>query len=229
LIASTVGRGLHERISAQSSTIELRPSTSQSGATFIYPENAYDNSGSTASVGGVSRICYTDCTNPGSQSATWIGIPDGYHPIRLEVHWKAVSYVGLYGADTAAIEAKLEYSLDGGSSWSHTFGSEDTDVVWYGDSPTCSSSGVTCDDHVSTVALDDYQHTGQIQVRATLTAQLPHCDNCWIRISNITSQMKVNDIRVIADNCEIPIGESTDSLAGIPSLQIEQPIASTKR
>ena len=106
----------------------------------------------------------------------------------------------------------MEYSLDNGGSWSTAFDSENADYVWNFASPACSSNGVTCSTHVSTLSLTDLQHTDQIQVRATLRVQLPHCDNCTLRVSNNAGTIWVNDIRVIADPCDIPTAESTASV-----------------
>jgi hypothetical protein len=44
-----------------------------------------------------------------------------------------------------------------------------------------------------------------------LTVQLPHCDNCDLRVSNNSGSVSVSDIRVVVDNCEIPVSESTAS------------------
>jgi hypothetical protein len=101
--------------------------------------------------------------------------------------------------------------LNGGASWSTSFDNETTDYVWTGASPACATGSITCTDHVSTKSLDAYQHTDQIQVRATLTVQLPHCDNCTLRVSNNAGQIWVYDIRVTVDDCRIPVSESSTS------------------
>jgi hypothetical protein len=195
--------------SAQGSTINIRPSASASGATIGNPQNAYDTNDSTTAGSAVAHVCYSECTTTTTKTATWLGVPAGYHPIRLEVHWQGAAAVALYGGDTSRVEVKLEYSLNGGTSWSSTFGSESADYIWTGASPACASNSITCTTHVSTQTLTDYQHTDQIQVRATLSVQLPHCDNCTLRVSNNSGQIWIYDIRVVVDDCQIPIAESS--------------------
>lgn len=198
--------------SAQSGTINIRPTTHDPGSTIGNPQNAYDTSDATTAGSTVTHICNSQCNAITTKTATWSGVADGYRPRRLEVHWQGAASIALFGGDTSSIEVKLEYSLNGGASWSTSFDSETTDYVWTGNSPACASSGITCTNHVSTKTLDAYQHTDQIQVRATLTVQLPHCDNCMFRVSNNAGQIWVFDIRVVVDDCRIPIAESTDSV-----------------
>jgi hypothetical protein len=195
-----------QRLAAQSTTIELRPTTYQSGASLGNPQNAYDNSDSTTSGASLGRVCRQTCTTPTSASATWLGIPDGYHPIRLEIHWQLFATTALYGGDTSLVSGKAAYSLDSGGSWSTL-----EEFSWTGQSPSCSNHGITCADHVATLSLSDLQHTSAIQVRASLTVQLTHCDNCYLRVSNNGGSIWVYDVRVVADNCQIPVAESSTS------------------
>jgi len=197
---------------AQGSTLTIRPSTYVAGATIGAPANAIDNNDSTTAGNSVTHVCYTNCMTITNKTATWLGVAAGYHPIRLETHWQGAAAAALYGNDTSRVEVKLEYSLDGGNSWSSGWDSEAADYVWTGASPACSNNGITCTNHVSTLALSDLQATDAIQVRATMTVQLPHCDNCTLRVSNNGGQIWIYDIRVIVDNCEIPIGETTDAV-----------------
>jgi hypothetical protein len=177
---------------AQSQTITIRPTTHDPGSTLGNPQNAYDNNDSTTSGASLSRTCSSNCTNPTSAFATWSGVPDGYNAVRLEVHWQLQAAAALFGNDTALIDGKLEYNL--GAGWTIL-----EEYTWTGNSPSCANDhGITCTDHVATLALSDSQSTGAIQVRATLTVQLPHCDNCTLRVSNDGGTIWVYDVRVIA-------------------------------
>jgi hypothetical protein len=105
-----------KQLEAQSQTLTLRPTGYVTGATFVNPGNAYDNNDATFANAHLITSCRTDCTTLYSKTTTWTGVSGGYHPIRLEVHWYSSAYGYLSGGDATTIEAKLEYSLDGGSS-----------------------------------------------------------------------------------------------------------------
>jgi hypothetical protein len=110
---------------AQSQNMTVRPTSYAPGATLGNPGNAIDNNDSTTSGAALGRQCSTTCTTPTSATATWRGTPDGFRPIRLEIHWQANAITSLYGNDTASIDAKVEYSLDGGgvgANWNITRG-----------------------------------------------------------------------------------------------------------
>lgn len=103
----------------------------------------------------------------------------------------------------AAIRGTLEYNLGGGwQSW--------IQYTYYSASVPCpvpSNGGITCSDHVDSLDLPPTQRTDTIQVRVSESVQLTHCDNCWIRVSNISGTLSVSDIRVKADDCYLPSGE----------------------
>ena len=198
------------RVSAQPTTTTLRPKNSADVSGINSPQNAYDDIGDVSNASGViTRSCRNHCTTAGTLTARWYGVANGYHPIRLEVHWRAFAlWPQLYGSATSLVNAKLEYSLNGGASWDTAWDGETADYTWTFTSPSCSNHGITCGDHVSILALGDYQKTEDIQVRATLTAQLPQCNNCTTDASNNGGGIYVWDIRVIADNCRTPLSES---------------------
>lgn len=78
-------------------------------------------------------MCSQHCTSPTSVSATFKDVPDGYHPIRLEIHWKLSAVVALYGAgDTSLVKGMAEYSLNSGGSWTTL-----EEFSWTGASPAC--------------------------------------------------------------------------------------------
>jgi hypothetical protein len=207
---------------AQSQTITVRPTTYDSGSSLGNPQNAYDSSDWTSSGASIGRVCSSNCTTPISESATWLGVPDGYNAIRLEVHWQMQAAVALFGNDTALIDGKLEYNLGGG--WT-TF----EEYTFTANSPSCAGDhGIACTDHVASLALSSSQSTGAIQVRATLTVQLPHCDNCSLRVSNDSGTIWVYDIRVIAGPPTLTVsptpieraGSATFSVTGAPGATI---------
>jgi hypothetical protein len=172
----------------------VRPTSYAPGATLGNPGNAIDNNDSTTSGAALGRQCSTTCTTPTSATATWRGTPDGFRPIRLEIHWQANAITSLYGNDTASIDAKVEYSLDGGGGWSQL-----EHYTWTQSAGSCAGDhGIVCTDHIAQLSLSNSQSTGAIQVRATLTVQLTHCDNCSSRISNLMGQIWVYDVRIIA-------------------------------
>lgn len=194
------------RVAAQGSLINIRPTTNTT-TTFANPGNAYDTSDSTSAGSTITRVCNQHCTTGNSATVTFLGIPNGYHPIRLEVHWLANANFALFGADTGQVIATIEVSLDQGSSWSvlETY-------TWTANSGSCPGNhSITCTDHVKTLNLSDYQTTGAVEVRATLSAQMTHCDNCTLRVSNAAGSLSVYDVRIVADDCEIPIDETTSA------------------
>jgi hypothetical protein len=128
---------------AQAQTTTIRPSTSTNVVSFTNPAYAYDGSpdditlDTTSSYASLSRRCSSDCMVATAATATWSGFPSGYHPISLKARWKADASVSLFGGDTSFVEAKLEYSLDGGTNWSSAWDGESADYVWTGNSSTC--------------------------------------------------------------------------------------------
>jgi hypothetical protein len=119
----------------------------------------------------------------------------------------------LSGGDTTDIVPTLQYSLAAGASWHSTFDGEDTaSYIWHGNSQACSNHGITCYEHVSTLTLSDYQSTGAIHVRATLTVRMTQCYNCTGDANGAYAWISVHDIRLIVDNCQIPTNETSASM-----------------
>lgn len=195
-------------VAAQVTTRALRPSTSSGGSTFSNLANAYDTNDATGSSALVLTQCSSDCTNLRTASATWLGIEDGHPPHTLEVHWFADAWVYATNAPSAGqIEVKIEYSLDSGSNW-NTLES----YLWTANAPACSNHGVTCSDHVSSLQLGDYQHTGAIQVRGYVGVKMTACWSCGIfGWDSVGGEVVVYDIRVIIDDCDIPTNESSSA------------------
>ena len=192
LIAFSVWQSSHSQLRAQGSTINLRPSA-YTGSTLTNPGNAYDWIGTTPNVSSsaytyLTRNCSSHCTNVTTAGATWLGVDNGYHGIRIEVRWMVTGTVTVFTPDTARLEALLEYSLDGGGSWSNTWDGENTAYSWTATTPGCSNHGITCGDHVSTATLPNFIHTGDIQVRATATAQMTNCQSCSSSFSGLSEQ-----------------------------------------
>jgi hypothetical protein len=103
-------------VAAQLLTLKIRP-THHFDATMGNPHHAYDSNESSAAGGAITKVCRTSCTVPGSLTATWDGFPGepaDYHPLRLEVKWRAYAGMALFGNDTAQITVSLEYDLGGG-------------------------------------------------------------------------------------------------------------------
>jgi hypothetical protein len=89
---------------AQSGTINIRPTIHDPASTIGGPLNAYDTSDASSAGSAVSHACRTQCTTITTKTGTWSGIPEGYRPRRLEVHWQGAPHVALFGADTSRIE-----------------------------------------------------------------------------------------------------------------------------
>jgi hypothetical protein len=111
----------------------------------------------------------------------------------------------MYGNDTAEVTTSLEYTLGGGWSTYEQY-------TWTQSAPQCPSppnGGITCADHLATIPLNSNQSTGAIRVRVSMEVRIKHCDNCTLRVSNVSAGFSVRDIRVIASGCHIPAGETT--------------------
>ena len=198
------------KLQAQGSTITIKPST-YSNVGMTNPANAYDGSTTSAAFAHYFFRCVDQCQTPSSATATWSGVPNGYHPIRLEVQWDIDGSFTLFSGDTARLEFKVEYSLDGGGTWSTSFDGENTDYIYTTSIPACSGNNIRCSGgHISTLALSDFQSTGNIQVRGSFTAQMTNCVNCT-RVSGVSGTIYVRDIRVVVDDCQIPVNESSAS------------------
>jgi hypothetical protein len=159
-----------------------------------------------------------NCTTQWLAETTWHSFPNGYHPIRLEVEWNAsATRSGGIGSSVGEVRAKIEYSLDNGSSWSTL--EEYVANTTTPNCPTPSDQSIKCSDHVATVNLGDYQNTDQIRVRASLKVQMTSCSSCGpLTTHNITGVMNVDDIRVIVDNCRIPLAETTNTDSWHPTI-----------
>lgn len=198
--ASNLGR-------AQTVEFTVRPTWESSVVLVGNPGNARDDSPSSAAGGSWGRVCRDNCTDPVEATATWEQVPGGYRPLRLEVKWRASNVMALYGNDTAEVSALLEYDL--GTGWNVLAW-----YLWNASSPVCpspSNGTITCPDHVDVLTLSPNQRTDFIRVRVTEKIRLTHCDNCWIRVSNVSGGLSVYDIAIKADDCFLPSGESTSS------------------
>lgn len=191
---------------AQGQEIVIRPTSEYEVLGITNPQHARDDSEYSAAGASWGRVCHTHCdNNPVVARATWDGFPDGYRVVRLEVKWKANAGMQLYGNDAAEVMVRLEYNA--GSGWSTA-----EEYTWTATTPPCpnpSNGSITCSDHVTVISLGPDVRPSDVKVRITMSVNLTHCDNCWLRVSNAVGGVSVFDIRLISDLCYIPIGEST--------------------
>jgi hypothetical protein len=194
------------KVFAQPVTYTIRPTWETDIVLINNPQNARDGSEASKAGGAWGRVCKSSCLEPVVATATWTRIPGGYRPIQLDIRWQASSSAGLYGNDTAKFTAKIE--VDFGSGWNFV-----EEYAWFGDSGTCSSTpnDIRCPSHLTTIPLLLTQQPDKIKVKVTGRVEFLHCDNCILRVSNITGTASVYDIRVTADQCHIPTGETTAS------------------
>jgi hypothetical protein len=192
-------------------TITVRPRSVGPNPTIDSPTNANDGSDATSAGKLVSLICKVSCA-PSNQTATatWNNVLNGYRPIRLEIHWKAVPTISLFGTATASVKAKLEYDIGQGLQIYEQY--EWTQNQLVPNCPNPSNQSIQCGDHVTSISLLPEQSTGAIQVRLTLTDDLLTCNNCIVNTgdpSQARGQIWVYDIRVIAETPTLTIDHST--------------------
>jgi hypothetical protein len=145
------------------------------------------------------------------------GFSAGYHPIRLEVRWRAYgSFIGTYGSQAEVI-ARIEYSLDNGATPFTVL----EQYTWTSQTPACpvpSNQSIRCSDHVVSVNLGTLQKTDQIKVRAFMQSRMTNCiPTCSAHPRSVTGVIQVADIRVVVDNCRIPLGETSTAVGWRPS------------
>lgn len=98
----------------------LRPTTYfTTNIGFSNPTNAYDSNPGTYAGISFGRTC-TEGAGTTRNGNTWYGFTPGFSPSRLFVKWDAS---GNANASGMTAKAKLEYSTNGGASWS-TFPSQ---------------------------------------------------------------------------------------------------------
>ena len=208
LILLTVVADLSDsRVFAQPMTYTIRPTTEIDVVLIGNPVNARDTNLSSAAGGSWGRVCKNSCLTPEVATATWKRIPGGYRPTQLDIKWRASSTAGLYGNDAAKVTATID--VDFGSGWEFK-----EEYVWFGPSGGCPGSDpddIRCPSHVTNIPLPSSQRTDQIKVRVTARVELTHCDNCILRVSNVTGTVSVYDIKVTSDLCYVPTGETTSS------------------
>jgi hypothetical protein len=188
------------------STIQVRPYTHEppTGTLFSFtnPDWAYD--ASTISVAGAAATnhCHIACLVPTVISSTW-SFPSGYiEPARLVVRWYAsASFFHGPGA-TGKVEAKVEYSLNGGGSWSL--------LEEFVDDAAPNS---TLQMHDKELPLSSSLGIALLKVRGTLTVRMTGCpEPCASSVYHTTGAMQIGDIRVDVTDCHVPTGETTTGM-----------------
>ena len=153
----------------------------------------------------MSSHCHLECTTSHAKTATWHHIEAGYAPTQLTVRWYAfATFTILTSGYTGYVKAQVEYSLDGGSSWT------DIETAFEKTETSTGLHSYTLSMHDAQVSIPRTQDTSEIQVRATLTVQMPSCGSNCNNVSGTTGNLQVADIRVDAD-CQIPTDESSSS------------------
>jgi hypothetical protein len=188
----------------------LRPSTPslQQPGGFANPNFAFDATTVTFAGAAHTSPCHVECTTPHVTTTTWSGFPGGYIPTQLTVNWRAsASYVLLNGTAAGSVEAKVEYSLNGGGSWQVLEQFSDT-----------SPGNLSLSQHDVSITLPSNQDTALVQVRGTLTVKMTACASCQgVDVSNVTGGMYVHDIRINTSDCHVPSGENTASSGWHPT------------
>ena len=192
--------------------VRPRLPTTDSPGGFPNVQLAYDPNTATASTAAQQVRCAEYCTTPVTFTTTWSGFPRGYDaPYTLVVRWSASATLILFSGATGRVEAKLEYSLDGGGSWS------DLEAPWIR-----TTSGNLLAHDTTPLSLPSNQDTAQVQVRATLTIQMTSCPSCTSGISYAYGGESIWDIRIEASGCQVPSGETTEGLGwdvALPTVQ----------
>jgi hypothetical protein len=135
---------------------------------FSNPERGCDRNDGSVSSGGVSRQCQSHfCSAPvATKQTTWSGVPNGYRPIEIRVKWHAeVAGQIHYGSSTRAT-ALIENNA--GNGWVELGGKTWTN-------PTSGETYRPPNDWSSASINPASTNSGQIQVRATVRAELVGC------------------------------------------------------
>jgi hypothetical protein len=116
----------------------------------------------------------------------WFGFPQGYVPQQLVVQW----YTNASTLGSGSAQSKIEYSLDGGSSWT----TMECMSCGSGALPPCQICLI--DTHNVIIPLSPNQDTGLVQVRAILTVSAT-CSRCVPTEGQASASISVADIYLV--------------------------------
>jgi len=113
--------------------------------------------------------------------------------VTLTVRWRIESAtISLFGPgpNQARVDGEIEYSGDGGGSWT-------TIDSWTKTAPAPDTPPLYPSDHeTAPISLSPSSSTGSLKVRATLTVELTQCAPGF-NITQVAGTMRVYDIRVV--------------------------------
>lgn len=178
-------------------TITSRPTRAAAG-NFDNLTNAYDTSVTSASGKALSQICLRDCTNGISATGSWDTFESigSYVPKRVEIQWSARSIAtGVYQNNESYVRAYVAlFRGSQGVAETHTWETATQPVC-----PSPSDQSIACPDHVTTFNLDPNDDVSSLIVDANLVVQMTTCSSCQYGNSNISGNISVYDIRLIAE------------------------------